>query len=440
MKLPADKGTIQIRSRESSFDRIKAATRFVLIFIAGHGALQALNLVTGIFLVRNLDMESFAQYSLALAFQNTAISLTNLGLTDSIIPLVGSHGGNRMLVGKYVQAAKHLRTRLFIIVAPVCALAFLFMVHSHHWNSLSQSILMFSILASLYLSVSVSCWSAPLLLKRRLYDYYFAQAVPGLARLAAYVIGSLGHFLSANFAALTGSANILFNGLLAKRRSADLVEFPADLDKSAKDEVLRCMLPMMPSAIFTSFQPQVALFLISIFGQTIQIAQIAALSRIAQVFLVFNAFGSVVVEPYIARASPERLLLAYARIVVAAILVGGSLTWLSFEFPSALLWVLGSKYGDLDNIIGWVVLSSSLSTVANIIWVMNRGRKWLFWRGSLLEISCLILFQTAYVVIFGVRTTYSAALFMLAASCAHLTAHTYVMVYGFSKHRYPLFR
>jgi O-antigen/teichoic acid export membrane protein len=407
------------------------------VFIAGQGALQALNVVTGLFLVRKLDIEAFAQYSLAIAFQNTAISLTSLGLTDSIIPLVGAHSDNRMLVGKYVQAARHLRTRLFIIVAPCCAIAFLLVVHGQHWDIASQLILLVSILASLYLSVSVSCWSSPLLLKRRLYDYYFVQAVPGLARLATYITASLVSALSASLAALTGAASILLNGLLAKKRSADLVEMPTHVDTSASKEVLRCMLPMMPAAIFTSFQPQVALLLVSIFGQTIQIAQIAALGRISQVFLIFSAFGSVVVEPYIARVPSDRLLIAYTRIIVCAVCVGALLTLLSFEFPSALLWVLGSQYRDLDHVVGWVVLSSSLSTIANVIWVMNRGRRWLFWRGSLLEIGCLILFQTTYVVAFGVRTTYSAALFMLAASCAHLTAHTYIMVYGFSRHRYP---
>jgi len=78
-----------------------------------------------------------------------------------------------------------------------------------------------------------------------------------------------------------------------------------------------------------------------------------------------------------------------------------------------------------------------MSTVANVVWVMNRARRWMFWRGSLLEIACLFVFQATYVVIFGVRTTTTAALFMLAGGAAHLVTHVYVMIYGLSHHRYP---
>ena len=417
------------------YGRFAATAKLLTTFLAGHGVLQALNIFTGLFLLRQLSIEGYAEYSLALAFQTTAISLTNLGLTDSIIPLVGSRAADHKLVGTYVQAARLLRTRLFLVVAPCCAGAFLLIVRGHQWTDSSVLILLFSILASLYFSVSVSCWSAPLILNRRLYDYYLGQWISSAARLGVYVLASAGNLLSAVFASLTGVASILLNGIIVKARAAEFVELPTQVDKSANREVLRCMLPMMPAALFTSFQPQVALLLVSIFGQTLQIAQIAALSRIAQLFLIFSTFSTLVVEPYIARLPPGRLLLAYIRVVGCAIFVGGILTLLSFIFPQALLWILGPKYADLDNVVGWVVLSSALSTTANVIWVMNRGRRWLFWRGSFLEISGLIVFQTAYVVMVGVRTTFSAALFMLAASGAHLVAHAYVMVYGLMKHR-----
>ena len=118
----------------------------------------------------------------------------------------------------------------------------------------------------------------------------------------------------------------------------------------------------------------------------------------------------------------------------AAALIGAVLTLLSFRFPALLTWILGAKYQDLDAVIGWVVLASAVSSTANVMWVMNRGRRWLFWRGSLIEITCLLLFQSLYVILFGVRTTAAAAIFMLTASCAHFVAHAYVAWYGFSRH------
>jgi hypothetical protein len=70
-----------------------------------------------------------------------------------------------------------------------------------------------------------------------------------------------------------------------------------------------------------------------------------------------------------------------------------------------------------------------------VLWVMNRGRKWLFWRGSFLEIGCLLVFQGLYVALFGVRSTFAIALLMLTASCAHLVAHSCVAALGFARLR-----
>jgi hypothetical protein len=144
-----------------------------------------------------------------------------------------------------------------------------------------------------------------------------------------------------------------------------------------------------------------------------------------------------VLEPFVARVSAERIATVYARVLGIAVLLAALVTSLAFAFPGVPLWLLGAKYQDLNGVIGWVVLASCMSTVANVVWVMNRARRWMFWRGSLLEITCLFAFQATYVAIFGVRTTTTAALFMLAGGAAHLVTHVYVMIYGLSHHRYP---
>jgi len=417
--------------------KLKSALRLVTTFLAGHGALQVLNVITGLFLIRALSIEAYAQYSLAMAFQVTAISLSNLGLTDTIVPLVGSRGDDLALVGKYVRAARALRTRLFLVVGPCSAAAFYALVRAHDWSGASVAVLLISLLASLYWSVSVACWSAPLILNHRLTDYYLGQLAATAARLAIYVLAGFGRVLSAGLAAAVTAISLLLNGAIARRRAARFVDMSQPVDPAAKQEVLRVMLPMTPAAIFAAFQPQIALFLVSISGQTLQIAQIAALSRIAQLFMVVNMFNSLVLEPFVARVNSDQIARVYARVLGAAVILAALVTSFAFEFPGVPLWLLGAKYQDLRAVIGWVVLASCMSTGANVVWVMNRARRWMFWRGSLLEIACLIVFQSAYVAIFGVRTTTTAALFMLAAGAAHLVTHVYVMIYGFSHHRYP---
>jgi hypothetical protein len=87
----------------------------------------------------------------------------------------------------------------------------------------------------------------------------------------------------------------------------------------------------------------------------------------------------------------------------------------------------------MRDLLGWFVLSSCMNFVAGTMWIMNRGRKWLFWSGSILEVVLLLGVQISFLVLVGVKTTREAVMFGLASSFCYLIAHGYVATYGFLK-------
>jgi hypothetical protein len=114
--------------------------------------------------------------------------------------------------------------------------------------------------------------------------------------------------------------------------------------------------------------------------------------------------------------------------------VGGAiLSWITFMAPGIFLWILGSKYESLRGLIGWVVLTACINYVAGLIWIMNRSRNWVFWRGSITEITLLIVVQAGFVILFGISSTRNAVMFNLASSFCYLIAHSYVAVHGFMR-------
>jgi hypothetical protein len=64
---------------------------------------------------------------------------------------------------------------------------------------------------------------------------------------------------------------------------------------------------------------------------------------------------------------------------------------------------------------------------------MNRSRKWVFWRGTVLEIALVLIIQIGFLVTVGVRTTCSAVFFNFASSFCYLFTHGYVALYGYSR-------
>ena len=78
-------------------------------------------------------------------------------------------------------------------------------------------------------------------------------------------------------------------------------------------------------------------------------------------------------------------------------------------------------------------IDGMLSYAANLIWIMNRARRWIFWRGTVLEIAAMFSVDVCFVAFVGVRDTRQAILFTLASSVSAVCTHAYIGVYGFLK-------
>ena len=161
------------------------------------------------------------------------------------------------------------------------------------------------------------------------------------------------------------------------------------------------------------------------------VAQVAALGRLGQLFAVLMTFNVIVIEPFVARLSRRRLLPNFLGLLLLAAAACIPLVHLAFRHPRVYLWILGDKYYSLGPQMGWLILAACINFLAGLLWIMNRARKWLFWSGTWLEIALLLLVQSAFLIHFGVRNVHQAVLFSLASSVCPLIAHAYVTLYGF---------
>ena len=400
-------------------------------FVVGQGTAQGLSVLAGLFLVRHLSIQAYAQFGLATGFQTMFLTLMDLGFAGTIVPMVGADRDNRAIVGRYVRSAKHLRDLSFYVFAPVATIAFLGVMHRQHWSGALQFVLLLTTLLALYSGGKASYFAAPLILHGRLRSYYVLQVIAGVVRLGSYLVLAFVGGLNAWVAAAIGAGTISLTAEWYARQAKPLMDWPAHEDPVTDKKIVNYIMPAAPAMIFAAFQAQLTLVLISVFGgQTAYIAQVAALGRIGQLFAVLTTFNLIVVEPYTARLNHRRLLPTFLSFSGLACLILAPFVFAAFRWPQLLIFLIGSKYADLRNLLGWVILTSSISYVASLIWMMNRARKWVFWSGSFLEVGLLILVQIAFIVMVGIRNTRDAVFLSLAASVCVLIAHVYVAIYG----------
>jgi O-antigen/teichoic acid export membrane protein len=400
-------------------------------FIFGQGAAQGLAVLINVLLVHKLSIEAYAQFGLAAGFQGFFAVLMDFGFATTIVPLVADRRDDKAVVGRYVRAASHLRNRSYLFLAPLAVVSFLGIAYRHHWGLGVQLMLMGSVLLSLYSGGTMSYFAAPLYIFGRLKDYYLPQAVFSVCRLGLYLLLAMtGHLTSWAAAGLAALATTATAGSI-RRRSTPLLEWPTSNSPETNREVLRYIMPAAPAIIFSAFQPQISLFLVSIFGGTLYIAQVAALGRLGQAFAMLMTFGNIVIEPYIARLPRSRLPRAFVTVALLTCAAMVPVVFAAFHYPGAFIWIIGSKYSSLRDLLGWYVLSNAMNIVSGFFWVMNRGRKWVFWSGSVLEVVLLLAVQIGYLALVGVRNTRQAVFFSLAASFCYMIAHGYVTLYGF---------
>lgn len=412
--------------------RLKKWTKILLHFLTGQACVQLIGLVTGLLLLRWLSVEDYAAFSVAFAFQTTVNGLVDLGFSGSVVALVGERSGDNAVIGTYIRAAKTLRVRLAVIgIAATCVL-FPWLTVRHHWK-LSTTLLLLSAIVANVVFQTWMVYGAPLLIRGRLKQYYSAQFLAAAFRLSACSLLYFAGLFTAGAAALMSASVTAITGFLYRKHAREFVDEPEHSSPEHRQEMVRYLSPLMPGVIFTALQGQITLAIITIFGRTSSIAEIAALGRLGQFFLVLSAFNSVIVEPYIARVSREKLVRRYLQIACGAALISLALSGVAFTYPEPLLWLLGPKYQSVRSVIGWSVASSCVGYLSGVLWVMNSARRWVYWWYTGLYIGMVIISQILCVLFLDLSQTLNVMYFSLATSSAVLLSHAACAVYGLTR-------
>lgn len=406
--------------------------RILLVFLTGQGLVQLVSLSVGLLLLRWLNIDNYAQFSVAFGFQSTFTLLTDLGFAGTIIALVGPRGNDPSVVGAYIRSGRHLRNSMLAWLTPIAAIFYFFIARQYHWPFLKSSLLFLSIVASIYFNGMASYYGAPLLIRGRLHLYFRHQLAGACFRIVVCGILFLTGGLYAWTASWVNSLGFFLIGWLNARSSRAFAVLPEHPDPSVTRQMIRYVMPNLPNVIFYALQGQIALFLISLFGgQVRSIAEVGALGRLAQIFLLLSGFNGTVIEPFMARLPKAQVLRSFLFVLAIATAIGAILSAVGFFEPRLLLLLLGAKYASLQKEAGWLVFGSSLAYLTSVAWVMTTARRWIYWTTSWVMIGLILSTQIVFLCLFKPNTTLHVIYLGVATSAAHLTSVLFNSAYGY---------
>jgi len=408
--------------------RLKKWGAPLLGFAIGQPAVQLVNLLTGFLLLRWLSVEHYAQFGVAFAFQSTVGMLADLGFSASILALAGERARDPDVVGKYLRSARHYRFWLAVAVGTGFALLFPVITSKQSWDLPTKA----AILASILAAVAVQAWTvyqAPLLAQRRISQVYQPQIAGGAIRLALSYLLHVCHALSGVAASWIGTLALTASGWWTKQIAKPFVREPARTDQQANEQMCSYLAPLIPGVVFTAVQSHILVLVITVFGSSQNVAEVAALGRLTQVFGLLTAFNGVIIGPYVATLPRVLLIRRYLLLLVCGVSVAALLVACAFLFPSPLLWLLGPNYQNLRGAVGWAVLIACVIYLSGLLWTMNAARRWVHGWYTALYIALTLIVQIVCALVLPLGTTMGVIFLGLATAMAGLLAHGVATLY-----------
>jgi O-antigen/teichoic acid export membrane protein len=402
----------------------------VAYLAAAQSVTQIVGLVTGFALLRWLDIREYAQYTLAFTFSTMVSQLVDLGFGDSMIGVIGKGADDPSVVGSVMKAALSLRWRLCGLVLPLCGVPFFLIAGRHGWSTATDAALFGSVAATLLTRSMADYYSLPLILGRRYSALYAPQVSAAAGRLLVTTLLRLERALTGWTASAANAASIAATGFLMRRRAAGSFEMPAEVDKRHRRAILRVSLPLLPGQLFFAFQGQITTFIAASVAGSTTLAQMGALSRLAQIFVVANVLNAYVVVPRIARCLDQDLKRMALEAAAGMTLVLSAITAFVFLFPHVILLFLGSHYRGLAVPAGWYVLGGSLSTLSGTLYAINLSRRFVWWLASVGQVAAILVGEVLAAFVFNLGSILPLQYFGVLAGGGAVAGQAFTLAYG----------
>ena len=427
---PADPGVTSVPVANSGARALLLA-RQVGRFASVQMLVQLIGFATGILLVRRMEQQEYALFTVTNTMQGTMNILADIGISIGMISIGGRVWHDRRRFGELVRTGLNLRRVLGAVAILAITPLLYYMLTKNGASPFYAVILIAAVLLALSAQLSIGVLEV---IPRLHSDIRLIQRIDltgAISRLLILIVLA-GIFLNAGIAALVGSGALLLQLYLLRRYAAAAIDLSARENAEDRKAMVGFIRQQAANAIFYCLQGQITVFLITIFGQRVGVAEVGALGRLAMIYSVIANLIMNIFAPAFARCQdPRRLGRIYAGIVTAV--AGFSFLVLcgAIFLPAEFLFILGNKYSHLHWELLLMVAVARLSIMTSTLWYLNVFRAWT--AGSWLNIPLTIVAQVLLIPFVDFATVSGVLTFNLFAAIPSLLLNIGLSYRGFRK-------
>ncbi|MFY7878794.1 MAG: polysaccharide biosynthesis protein [Lacibacter sp.] len=365
--------------------------------------IQLLGLISGIIIIRLLPTKEYAWYTIANTMLGTMSVLSDAGISTAMM----AHGGkvwmDRNALGVIFATAYDLRKK-FALGSVVISLPFLYYLLHAQGASIGIALLIsVALLPSVFASLSDNLLQIGPKLQKDILPLQRNALFVSVYRTLIFlpVLFLLPFTWVAIFNA--GVIRILGNYKL-KKINSKWVDMRQQSDPQIAKSIMVQVRRLMPGVLYYCFSGQIAVWLISIFGQHDSVASLGALARFSVLFAIVPVLFGTMITPYFSKLTEQRHIMLNSFFRIQSLIVLGALivVFIFYVFSDIFLWVLGPSYSNLKFELVVNIISSLLGVAAGLSFSLFTSRGWSMHPAFSITVNLLSLI--AGIFIFDIKT------------------------------------
>lgn len=404
--------------------------RLIGNFAFAQGLVQLIGFASGILLVRWLDQNEYAYFTIANTMQGTINVLGDIGISIGLVAIGGKVWQDRHRFGQLIATARHLRTKLGLVAIVVVTPILYWMLTRNGASPTYAAILIAAILIGLLIQFSLGILGVVPRLHSDLSRIQKIDLTGAIVRLIV-LVGCAFLFLNAAVAVFVSAMAFLLQFWMLRRYAARMIDLDAPENAEDRTAIKGFIKNQAANAVFFCLQGQITVFLISFFGsRAASVAEVGALGRLAMIFTVLGQLHLNVFVPAFARCqSRARLPWLYFAIVGGVTAFCLAVIGAAAFFPNQFLFVLGSKYSHLQTELLLMIAGTVMNVLTGTLWVLNASKGWI--AGSWLYIPLTLGTQIVLIPYTDFSNVTQVLIFNLISSVPNLLLNMVLSYRGF---------
>jgi hypothetical protein len=197
----------------------------------------------------------------------------------------------------------------------------------------------------------------------------------------------------------------------------------AEPDSQVRANILKIVKRILPGSIYFAISGQLLIWIISIFGETENIAEVGGLMRFSILFSLLSTIIATIFIPDFSKLPNSKTLLRkhYFRYLFGLILLVVIIVGSIYLFSAPLLWVLGDGYANLKYELLLLMLASGLNFISGSMFNFGSAKGWPSSPAFLIPVN--IAFVIIGVVIYNMNILVEVLFFNILRSVPPTIVH-----------------